>query len=103
MDNKPISVYNDNRACVCWSKSTTTKGLRHITLKENAVRESIDEGFINVQHIAGEVNIADIFTKEMKDTTRFIELRNLIVTQTAHIESQTRSPLVSVQVEGGIE
>lgn len=25
--NGPIPVYNDNNACVCWSKNTTTKGL----------------------------------------------------------------------------
>ena len=66
-------------ACVCWSKATTTKGLRHITIRENAIRESVDSRFITVMHVAGKKNIADIFTKEMKDTALFIVLRDLIV------------------------
>ena len=36
-------VYNDNTACVTWSKSMTTKGLRHIQIRENAVRESVQK------------------------------------------------------------
>jgi hypothetical protein len=32
-------VYNDNSACVNWSKSCTTKGLRHIQMRENRIRE----------------------------------------------------------------
>ena len=31
-------VYNDNAACVCWAQSMTTKGLRHIQIRENAIR-----------------------------------------------------------------
>jgi hypothetical protein len=34
-------MYNDNKACVNWSKSSTTKGLRHIQMKENHIRENI--------------------------------------------------------------
>jgi hypothetical protein len=28
-------IYNDNSACVNWSKNCTTKGLRHIQMREN--------------------------------------------------------------------
>jgi hypothetical protein len=34
-------IYNDNQACVNWSKRRTSKGLRHIQMKENRVRENI--------------------------------------------------------------
>jgi len=34
-------IYNDNKACVNWSKTCTTKGLRHIQMKENRVRENV--------------------------------------------------------------
>jgi len=34
-------IYNDNKACVSWSKSCTTKGLQYIQMKENRVRENI--------------------------------------------------------------
>ncbi len=73
------TVYNDNMACVNWSKCTTTKGLRHIQMKENRVRESILSNFVIIKHIDGKVNLADIFTKEMKDINHFVELRDLIM------------------------
>ena len=63
---KPITVFNDNMACVYWSKATTTKGLRHITIRENAIREAMQQNIVNVKHIAGNVNLANIFTKEIK-------------------------------------
>jgi hypothetical protein len=72
-------IYNDNQACVNWSKKCTTKGLRHIQMKENRVRENITSNFVTIQHIDGKVNIADIFTKEMKDTSHFVELRDLFM------------------------
>jgi hypothetical protein len=72
-------IYNDNKACVQWSKKATTKGLRHIQMRENRVRENIASRFILVCHIDGRINIADIFTKEMKDASHFVELRNLIM------------------------
>ena len=67
MPGLPIKVYNDNNAFVCWSKVTTAKGLRHITIRENAIRESIDTKFIEVLHIDGKTNVSDMFTNETKD------------------------------------
>jgi len=63
----PTKVYNDNAACVCWAQTMTTKGLRHIQIRENAVREAVQRGDITV-----ELNLADLFTKEDKDTNHFI-------------------------------
>ena len=65
-------IYNDNNAAVCWSKNSTTKGLRHVQIRENAVRESVLSQFIKVLHIAGKINLADMFTKEDKDAKHFI-------------------------------
>ena len=79
LQSSPITVYNDNNACVCWSKSTPTKGLRYITVRDNAIRESVDDGFIEVKHIASKPNIADIFTKEMRDNVQFKILRDHLV------------------------
>ena len=73
------TIYNDNKACVQWSKCTTTKGLRHIQMKENRVRENILSKFVSISHVDGKVNLADIFTKEMKDTSHFIALRDLFM------------------------
>ena len=43
------------------------------------VRENVENKFVSVQHVGGKVNIADLFTKEMKDITHFVELRDLIL------------------------
>jgi hypothetical protein len=68
------TVFNDNNACVNWAKRCTTKGLRHIQMHENHVRENVENQFVQIKHIDGKVNLADLFTKEMKDTTHFVKL-----------------------------
>jgi hypothetical protein len=72
-------IYNDNKACIDWSKSTTSKGLRHIQMRENRVRENIASQFVRICHIDGKVNLADVFTKEMRDTSHFVEIRDLFM------------------------
>jgi hypothetical protein len=72
-------IYNDNNACVNWSKKCTTKGLRHIQMRENRVRENVANHFVNIQHVSGKTNLADLFTKEMKDTGHFVELRDIMM------------------------
>ena len=76
--DSPINLFNNNIACVYWSKSTITKGLRHITIRENTTRESVSLGSVIVHHIGGDVNIADIFTKELKYSSHFIKMRDMI-------------------------
>jgi hypothetical protein len=39
----------------------------------------VHNNFIQVCPIDGKINLADIFTKEMKDVTHFIELRDRIM------------------------
>ena len=57
----------------------TTKGLRYIQIRENAVRESVQDKFIDLLHIEGKINIADLFTKEDKDSKHFISIRDILV------------------------
>jgi hypothetical protein len=73
------TIYNDNNACVNWSKSCTTKGLHHIQMRENLVHENVEGNLVQIEHIGGKVNLADLFTKEMKDTTHFITLQDLMM------------------------
>ena len=73
------TVFNDNQACVKWSKSSTSKGLHHIQMRENHVRENITSKFVTIQHVNGKLNLADLFTKEMKDTNHFVELRDICI------------------------
>jgi hypothetical protein len=72
-------IYNDNKACIQWSKNATSKGLHHIQIRENWVHENIASKFVQICHIDGKHNLADIFTKEMKDTAHFVGLRNLFM------------------------
>ena len=62
----PTKVFNDNSACFQWTKNRTTRSIRHIQLRDNAVREEFRKKKIDVIHIKGENNIAYIFTKEDK-------------------------------------
>ena len=48
----------------------TTKGLRYIQMRENAVRESVQDHTIKVQHVGRKKNPSDIFTKEDRDVTQ---------------------------------
>ena len=76
----PTLVYNDNEACVNWSRNLTTKGVRHMELRENSVREWVQSKSIKVLHVKGKCNVADIFTKEMKDGAHFRKLRDSFMT-----------------------
>ena len=73
-----IHLFNDNNACVPWSKSKTTKGIQYMTIRENATRESVQNKTVSINHVAGNVNISDIFTKELKDMNNFLSTRNII-------------------------
>ena len=75
----PVTIFNDNHACVCWSHNLTTKGLRHIQMQENAVRESVQKRLVQIKHIAGANNPADLFTKEDKDVKHFISIQDQLV------------------------
>jgi hypothetical protein len=67
----PSPLYNDNAACIQWSHNMTSKKIRHMELQENSVREWVQDKVLNVLHVQGRVNPADIFTKEMRDGAHF--------------------------------
>jgi len=71
-------VYNDNMACIYWSKKTTTKGLRYIQIKENTIRE-LAHLFDIITHIQGVKNPADLLSKENKDVKHFTTFRDALV------------------------
>lgn len=88
--SKPIKLFNDNTASVCWFKKTTTKGLHHITICENAIQEYVDNEFVSNCHIGSKQNLADIFTKEFKDISLFLTLRNMITSVPLEILTNRR-------------
>jgi hypothetical protein len=74
--SSPTLLYNDNDACVKWSHNMTSKAAHHIKLRENSIHEWVQDKTLTVVHVAGKVNPADIFTKEMKDGAHFRRLRD---------------------------
>jgi hypothetical protein len=48
-------------------------------MRENQVRENVQRGFVQICHVSGKTNLADLFTKEMKDICHFVELRDLMM------------------------
>ena len=74
--DSPTLVYNDNAACVQWSYNMTSKAARHIELRENSVREWVQDNTLNVEHVRRKINTTDIFTKEMRDGMHFRRLRH---------------------------
>ncbi len=74
--SSPTVLYNNNDACVKWSHNMTSKAACHIKLYENSIQEWVQDKTLNVVHVAGKINPADIFTKEMKDSAHFCRLRD---------------------------
>ena len=72
---KPTPLFNDNRGCCDWSYGVNiSKRLRHFNIREVAVRDDVKAGDITVTHLPGKVNIADLFTKEIRDSAHFREM-----------------------------
>ncbi len=69
--DKLTLIYNDNDACVKWSHNMISKAARHIELHKNLVCKWVQDKTIAVKHVAGKINLADIFTKEMRNRTHF--------------------------------
>ena len=77
--HQPIPILNDNQGAIHWTKGTTTKKMRWVDLRENLVRENVTNKTITVTHIPGKLNLSDIFTKEFRDNSQFLKLRDFFM------------------------
>jgi hypothetical protein len=67
-----MPLWNDNHGTIDRTKGVSvSKKLRHINMRELAVRLYQKLGYISVMHIEGKKNVADIFTKEIKEAAHF--------------------------------
>ena len=69
-------LYNDNESCVRWSHNINTKQICHMEMRENAVREWVQDSSLQILHVPVWINPADIFTKEMRDGAHFWRLQD---------------------------
>ena len=77
-------------------------------LRKNSVREWVENKTLNVLHVSGRVNPADIFTKEMQDVGHFRRLRDAFMCRLSdflqqsvlviHHQSQSTSHTTHCQV-----
>ena len=91
-----LPIYNDNNACVLWSKVKTTEGLRHIQMRENAIRELQAIDFVDVQHIGEAINLSDMYTKENKDVNRYIDCRDATIAYPSEYDTQLTDDYVTM-------
>ena len=47
----PVTIQNDNNACMWWSKNITTKGLRHVQIHKHVMHKDVSMGLFTVKHI----------------------------------------------------
>merc|ERR1712146_602328 len=70
--SKPTPLFNDNRGAIDWSHGLNiSKRLRHFNIREVAVRDDIRDKRVTVSHLPGNVNTADLFTKEIRANDHF--------------------------------
>ena len=70
-------------ACLLWQQLTGRSGAHgRLQIRENAVRESVANNFIKIAHIKGTINLADLFTKEDRDVSHFLSVRDQLLTST---------------------
>ena len=77
---RPTPLYNDNNGAVEWSEGVSiSKKMRHLNIRECAVRGAQQNNEIEVDTIPGHSNIADLFTKEFKSDSIFRKLVDFIL------------------------
>ena len=66
MKDEPIQLYGDNQGSISIVKNPVKHNrTKHIDIKYHFIRECFSNGTINVNHVNGENNVADIMTKPL--------------------------------------
>ncbi len=74
-----LDVFCDNQSAIFISENLVNNNRsKHIDIRFHFIREKIQEGLVNLSHIATELNMADIFTKPLT-TEVFTRLRSMFM------------------------
>jgi hypothetical protein len=96
-DFKYFSLSEDWCKCVSVSQK-----LRHINMRELAVRLAQRDGHIAIRNIPGKHNIADLFTKEIKDPTHFRNMEFTITSPRLIADIKISELCPQTAIEGGV-
>ena len=77
-ESKRVVIKVDNRSAIALTKNPVFHGRsKHIHRRFHFIRECVDNGLIEVHHVAGVLQRADILTKPLA-RTKFKEMRELL-------------------------
>jgi hypothetical protein len=70
-------LYCDNKGAVQWVHSeAVSRNMRQMNIRQCALRESVHHKEITPVHMPGAVNLADLYTKEIRDKGHYLKLRS---------------------------
>lgn len=69
----PVTIFEDNRGCVCMAKNLESKRTKHIDVKHHFIRDLVASGMLIVESIGTRDQLADLFTKSL-EASRFQQL-----------------------------
>lgn len=72
-------IYNDSQGSVDQSKGWANLRLGHMNICNMAVRDACEHQEIDIEHIEGKMNLADILTKEQGSAKKFISLCEVLL------------------------
>ena len=79
--NKKVTIYVDNKSSISLSKNPVFHGRsKHIHRRFHFIRECVENEQVDVEHIPGSEQRADILTKAL-GRIKFVEMRKLIGVQ----------------------
>ena len=71
-------VYCDNTSAINISKNPVQHSrTKHIDIRHHFIRELVENKSVVIEHVATDMQLADIFTKAL-DASRFISLRKAL-------------------------
>jgi hypothetical protein len=71
-----LPLYNDSKgAAIKWSHGcNVSKKLHYLNIREMAIRDAHEAKIVDIKHVPGHSNIADLMTKEFKGNDTFRKL-----------------------------
>ncbi len=75
-DNTPITILNDNQGAIALSKNPVKHAAnKHIEMRHFWLRENVNAGILDLQHVPTEENQADLLTKSLVEV-KYSDLRD---------------------------